>query len=79
MLENNPDIWVNGTGQTAQGESHTSMAKHHLAEEAMRHDGRKTASPASGVGKARQPHVNQCCWNTPSHHLQKETQNGLKT
>ena len=34
---------------------------------------------ASSVGKVGQPHINQRSYNTPTHHTQKETQNGLKT
>ena len=35
---------------------------------------RKKVSSASGIGKAGQPHVNQCSENTPSYH----TKNKLK-
>ena len=34
---------------------------------------------ANSVGKVGQPHVNQRSYNTPTHHKQKETQDGLKT
>ena len=43
------------------------------------YNGEKTVSSASGVGKVGQPHINQRSYNTPTHHTQKETQNGLKT
>ena len=32
-----------------------------------------------GLQKVGQPHINQRSYNTPTHHTQKETQNGLKT
>ena len=34
---------------------------------------------AGGGRKTGQPHVNQWTWNTPSHHAQKYSQNGLKS
>ena len=47
-------------------------------KEAKIHNEEKTLSLTNNAGKVEQPHVNQCGQNTPSHHSQKQTQNGFK-
>ena len=39
----------------------------------------ETASSISGAGKTRQPLAEESNWTAFSDHIQKQTQNGLKT
>ena len=53
------DIWINGTEQRAQKQTHTPTVNYSLTKEARIYNVEKRVSSASGVGKVGQPQVNQ--------------------
>ena len=53
------DIWISGTEERDQKQTHTPTVNYSLTERARRYNGGKKISSASRVGKVGQSHVNQ--------------------